>query len=337
MSKKRPTLESVSSTDLVRVQRSPKYAAPLEGFIVAVGSKWALMHSVREGGYFDGYAAFRVSDVRRIRIVNSFAALFAATRPEWPPQIPPDVELGSTRGLLNTLALPVPLLGLRTERVRDALWMGVVRRFDRRWVELLEVDHMAQWRRLTRWFALKAVTLVFVRDGYSDALAHVTDFTILKGSTDPVPVGSRGKRIELDESVVAHLLHGDRTFSGSANSKKRDYSVSVVRVAENRVELQLMQGEREARLVVPTPSSTDLQPWIYMRIEDPAHWAEQLMVWLDEEMFTGGLLDSRARVDLDGTSSVVVQPYGFQRSDPDEHARLLEAAGPHGWYGRSPS
>ncbi len=71
--------------------------------------------------------------------------------------------------------------------------------------------------------------------------------------------------------------------------------------------------------------------------EDAADWVSQFFVWTDEEVLTGGLGDSRARIDIDGVSHVVAANHGWQLSDPREHDRFTALAGPFGWHdgGRS--
>jgi hypothetical protein len=334
LSKKRPTLESVSSTDLVRVERSPKYADPLDGFIVAVGSKWALMHRVREGGYFDGYAAFRVSDVRRIRVEDSWVARFAATQAEWPPRCPPDIDLGSTKAAISSLAAHGRLVGLEKEREREALWIGVPRTFSPNAIQLHGLGTDALWNQRPLWYRLKAITAVSIQARYLNALAAVVDFDV---AVAPQYVGFHDALIGNALGDAVGLLNSDRFGRSAKRPTSWDYSVRVINVGSDSVELQLVQGDRTARLEVPLPSSPMIQPWIYMRPEDATDWAQQFLTWLDDEMFTGGLLESRARVDINGESHVIVQPYGFQLSDSTKHEKFLKVTGPHGWYGRSPN
>ncbi len=37
----------------VRIERRPKGADRIDGFVVALGTKWALLQATRDGGYFD--------------------------------------------------------------------------------------------------------------------------------------------------------------------------------------------------------------------------------------------------------------------------------------------
>lgn len=73
---------------LVRVERSPKYANRLDGFVVDAGKKWSLLAQISDGGFFDGFVAFRLRDVGRVPNDKSFESAYARTRPEWPPVAP---------------------------------------------------------------------------------------------------------------------------------------------------------------------------------------------------------------------------------------------------------
>ncbi|MCU1550324.1 MAG: hypothetical protein JWR36_884 [Glaciihabitans sp.] len=59
--------ESISEQRIIRVERKPKFADGLDGFVVLVGERWALMARTADGGFFNGYIAFRIRDVKRIK------------------------------------------------------------------------------------------------------------------------------------------------------------------------------------------------------------------------------------------------------------------------------
>ncbi|QKS21650.1 hypothetical protein HUN58_18495 [Curtobacterium sp. Csp1] len=91
-------------------------------------------------------------------------------------------------------------------------------------------------------------------------------------------------------------------------------------------------GAPSARLEVRLPSTGAPQWWLFAPPEDADDWVSQFLVWTDEEVHTDGLGDSRERLDVDGVSHVVPTNYGWQLSDPREHARLTVLAGPFGWH-----
>lgn len=91
-------------------------------------------------------------------------------------------------------------------------------------------------------------------------------------------------------------------------------------------------GAPSARLEVRLPSTGAPQWWLFAPPEDADDRVSQFLVWTDEEVHTDGLGDSRERLDVDGVSHVVPTNYGWQLSDPREHARLTVLAGPFGWH-----
>ena len=111
-----------------------------------------------------------------------------------------------------------------------------------------------------------------------------------------------------------------------------DYRLSDVREHHGQVDLRLEQRDGlSARLLVGLPSSGAPQYWLYAPPTDANDWVEQLLIWIDEEVFTSGLVSGRVRELHGGESYVVIANYGWQVSDPMEHARLASAAGPPEW------
>jgi hypothetical protein len=164
---------AAAATTLVRLERSPRYADRVDGFVVAVGRKWALLAATTDGGYFDGFVAVRVRDVRRVRRDRTFERAFAMTRPEWPPVAPGPVDLDSTTGLLRTLAATAPLIGIEKEHEREAIWIGTLVDVRRGGVGLREVRPDASWHRRPLWYERRAVTKVSVRTHYLTGLAVI--------------------------------------------------------------------------------------------------------------------------------------------------------------------
>jgi hypothetical protein len=50
---------AAESQALVRIKRSPRNADRVDGIVVAVGSKWALIAHTGDGGFFEGLVAIR--------------------------------------------------------------------------------------------------------------------------------------------------------------------------------------------------------------------------------------------------------------------------------------
>jgi hypothetical protein len=158
---------------LVRIVRRPEHSYRVDGFVVAVGSKWVLVSQTMDGGYFDGYVAFRLRDVRSVARDRSFESRFAATRPEWPPSPPGVVDLTSTKRMLRTLSATGPLIGIEKENEREATWIGQIVEIRPGWVALREVRPDARWRKKPLWYQVGAVTSASVGTHYLRGLAAI--------------------------------------------------------------------------------------------------------------------------------------------------------------------
>jgi hypothetical protein len=107
------------------------------------------------------------------------------------------------------------------------------------------------------------------------------------------------------------------------------YRIDDVRLVAGLLDLRLVQvSGQTARIRIALPSSGSDQPWIYAAPRDAADWTSQLLVWIDEEVETGGLSDGRLRVEEAGVTYVVVAPYGWRRASEAEHERLLGVTHP---------
>ncbi len=127
-----------------------------------------------------------------------------------------------------------------------------------------------------------------------------------------------------DEAIVAAL---------QAAPPRDGYAVSDVRAEGGVLSLTFSHsGAPSARLEVRLPSTGAPQWWLYAPPEDAEAWVSQFLIWTDEEVLTGGLGDSRERIDVDDVSHVVAANHGWQLSDPREDARQTALAGPFGWH-----
>lgn len=164
-------------TTMVRVVRSPKHADKIEGFIVAVGDRWAVIQGTHEGGYFDGYSAFRLEDVTKIRPARGFSDQFARTLPTWPPRCPEGLELDSTVSVLHSMAARSTVIGIEQENRLSAIWIGKLVEAKRRWTWLLEIRPDATWHEEPLGYKTKKITLVTIDSLYQRALLVVAGDT----------------------------------------------------------------------------------------------------------------------------------------------------------------
>lgn len=138
-----------------------------------------------------------------------------------------------------------------------------------------------------------------------------------------------------DAEIVAAMRKVERkSRSTGTDLSYLDYEMRDIRASPGHVDVELIQRDgHSARLLIALPSTGESQYWLFFLPENAEEWVEQLLLWLDEEVFTSGLMDGRVRGERNGASYVQSAPYGWRLTDPAEHARLSEAAGPDGWYG----
>ncbi len=160
---------------LVRIKRSPRNADRVDGIVVAVGSKWALIANTGDAGFFEGWVAIRVKDVVKVKKDSSFRERFAQTQPEWPATAPADLDVDTTAGLLKGMSAISPLLAIEQERRfhSQMAWIGVVDEVTKKWLWLHEVRPNATWRKRPLGYKLRRVTKVFISDRYLTALAAI--------------------------------------------------------------------------------------------------------------------------------------------------------------------
>jgi hypothetical protein len=159
----------------ISIRRGSKRDESIEGFVAAVGRKWVLVAPMTTGGFLDGYAVIRLTDIRRARPYTSWERRFSLTRPEWPPRPPsdrPPLDLDSTSGMLATFLEPGILLSIERKR-KDAMWVGVPDELTRRWLYLSEVDSDAVWDDAPRGYRLRTITLVRTGDRYLRGLTAI--------------------------------------------------------------------------------------------------------------------------------------------------------------------
>ncbi len=169
--------EATATTSVVHVERRPKHADRLDGIVLRVGKKWALMARTVDGGYLDGLVAFRVKDVKRISDDQSVASAFVKTLPDWPPAYSAPLDLDSTVGVLDGLGRGGRLIGIQKEKERDALWIGILEGILGRFVYLHEVRHDAAWNSEPLGYRLRSITTVEIGRRYFSALTAIAGET----------------------------------------------------------------------------------------------------------------------------------------------------------------
>lgn len=132
-----------------------------------------------------------------------------------------------------------------------------------------------------------------------------------------------------DDAVVSHL----RTIENLPQGWGSKYTVRIVDVVDHRVDLELREEAKSARIWIALPQSGRPMPWhTHIHGDDADSWVGELLDWLSEEMDTCGIDENPARVEgSDGVVRIVADGYGFRQADAAQHERLHRGVGPFGY------
>ncbi|WIB65550.1 hypothetical protein [Curtobacterium sp. MCBD17_040] len=170
--------KAVGGDHLVLVQRKTERGVFYTGFVLALGRKWVLLARTIDGGLFNGYIAFRLTDIASVRPDSTFESRAARLRPEWPPSFPrtlDTVNLDTTAGALRTIPANGELVGVQSNHRYDALWIGVIHAVTRHWVYLHEVRPDATWHDHAAGRRLRRLTVIETDGHYIRGIRSVAD------------------------------------------------------------------------------------------------------------------------------------------------------------------
>ena len=171
--------DHVGSEELIQVRRRSG-GGVYTGFALGLGTDWLLMAAVTDGGFFNGYRAHRLRDIRSVRADGGFQTRFARTRPEWPPSLPDrmtPIDLDSTEGMLRSLLRADELVGIESDHRYETLWIGIPDEIlGRRWLSLWEVDTAAVWHDRPRCYRIRRIVSVCIGDQYQRALGAMVEW-----------------------------------------------------------------------------------------------------------------------------------------------------------------
>jgi hypothetical protein len=166
-------LEAKAERHIVRIDRKPKFADRLYGFVIQVGKQWVLLAQTSDGGYSNGYVAFRIGDIKKIKRDRTFQTKYAQAQPEWPPKFSRALGLESTTDVLVGLGASGVLMGIQKENQRHAMWIGTFDEILGKFFYLHEVRPDATWHPAPLGYKLKAITTVEIETHYLVALATI--------------------------------------------------------------------------------------------------------------------------------------------------------------------
>jgi hypothetical protein len=115
-------------TQLVRIYRDIENADCIDGYVVAVGSEWIVVHVLEEGVELDGFCSVLLSDICRVQpFTHSMGFELKATRLlKIEPRLPRGVTVVSGSSVAFTFARRFGLIAVYIERDDPGLcFMGV--------------------------------------------------------------------------------------------------------------------------------------------------------------------------------------------------------------------
>ncbi|GAA3418145.1 hypothetical protein [Streptosporangium vulgare] len=162
----------------VRVDREIDCADRLDAYVVGIGRKWVLLHTISNELRLDGHSVIRLRDIK------------CATRSGWKGaamthralalrgecvQSPAGIDLDSTAGLIETLTEAFPLIAVYLEKVDPYVcYIGRAQRITRKKrLRLQEIGPAADWALTYSTNKTTDITRFDVGGGYIDALHAV--------------------------------------------------------------------------------------------------------------------------------------------------------------------
>lgn len=160
---------------LVGLRRAAVPAEDMDGFVVAIGSNWLLLHKASDHVFLDGHAIIPVAEVFDAWLVPAESSVVerALRLQGADPQALPDLPLGSAREALQYLNDHSPLVSVFIERdVPDVCLIGRVSRFEEDTFTLDTITPAARWED-EETLRYDAVTRIDFGGKYEQALALV--------------------------------------------------------------------------------------------------------------------------------------------------------------------
>ena len=157
---------------LVRFTR-PFEQGSVNGYVLDIGPRFFIVALVGEGGWFNGFGCFRLSDVRELQAPAKYAEFTKAALKIRGERIPkkPRVTMGSLQELLRSSNRTFPLVTIHREKVDPGVChIGRVMRLSTSRMSLLEIGPDARWDREPIEYRLSEVTEVDFGGDYEEAL-----------------------------------------------------------------------------------------------------------------------------------------------------------------------
>lgn len=160
----------------VRLDSTHRHTEPVEGYVVALGRRWAALALLDAATRPDGWALVRLRDVARVepRAHSALSQQILRARSAWPLTAPEGLPLDKGRELTDALVARGELMAVHVEGFDpDARWVGMPVSHREGELELHEITARGRWLRRPTFFDVKAVTRFTLGDGRTGALALV--------------------------------------------------------------------------------------------------------------------------------------------------------------------
>lgn len=167
-------IERVRSTasHWVAVDIDMMFDVTFEGFVLAVGHCWVLMHVFQDFRQ-DGYALVRCSDVVRVRKSNAFfQRALRRTLAEDEPNLPPAMNVDTEQGPFQSLRRAGELVILDFDYDEEGcLYLGVLESLVKRHADMRTLSPAGRWDEVER-VSLREVSTIRFRNAYVNVFAR---------------------------------------------------------------------------------------------------------------------------------------------------------------------
>ena len=168
----RTTLSTALEQRTLMKVRSRYESEGATGYVVGLGTRWALLQIVNDDVTEDGFLATSVEMVAEIEVVDPERSFFPRVLALRPPSLrPPDVDLDDTRALLQSAQRSFPLLTIQTEEQHPgACYIGRIAALDDDAALLHLVSPAGEWDEESE-YPYETITRIGFGGRYEEALA----------------------------------------------------------------------------------------------------------------------------------------------------------------------
>lgn len=168
--------QAMKDQTLVRLRSKHRKADPVDGFVVALGRRWAALALVDDASRPNGWDLVRLREVAALerRHNSSVVQQILTARDAWPLAAPEGIAVDRARELTDALVARAELVSVHVEGFdAESLWLGLPISHRDGELEVHEINVRGRWSRRPTFFDVKAVTRYTLGNGYADSLALV--------------------------------------------------------------------------------------------------------------------------------------------------------------------